>query len=156
MALSIFFTFHAFAFSPFPTSASAQPTQEEVFRSIGENVNEPVDSGRVLGVLAGIAGVIVLLAVVSQRRKRDASPRALHHHGKLLKEVLGSVSIKSAEMKQLKAIVQDAKSRGEGDGAESPLTLLLCPSILVKTVKAQPGKVDLSVVAGLLKRMAGR
>jgi hypothetical protein len=156
VALSIFVTFHVFTFSPLLTPAVAQPTQEEVFRSIGENVNEPVDSGRVLGVLAGIAGVIVLLVVVSQRRKRDATPKALNHHGKLLKEVLGSVSIKSAEMKQLKAIVQDGKSRGESDCAESPLTLLLCPSVLIKTVKAHPGKVDQSVVAGLLKRMARR
>jgi hypothetical protein len=156
VALGILFTFCVFTFSPFPTPAAAQPTQEEVFRSIGENVNEPVDSGRVLGVLAGIAGVIVLLAVISQRRKRDATPKALHHHGKLLKEVLGSVSIKGAEMKQLKAIVQDGKSRGESGAAESPLTLLLCPSVLVKAVKANPEKVDQPVVAGLVKRMVGR
>src|SRR5688572_25068593 len=88
-----------------PSFARAEPTQEEVFRSIGETVDKPLDSGRVLAVIAGIAGVIVLLAVVSGRRQRDAAaPRALHHHGKLLKEITGSVSLKNAELKQLRTI----------------------------------------------------
>jgi hypothetical protein len=136
--------------------ARAQPTQEEVFRSIGENVNEPVDSGRVLGVLAGMAGVILLVAVIGQQRKRVAAPKPLHHHGKLLKEVLGSITVKSAELKQLKTIVQEAKVRGGHGIPESPLTLLLCPSLLARAVKENPGKVDRPVVAGLVRRLVGR
>ena len=135
--------------------APAQPTQEEVFKSIGDNVNEPVDSGRVIAVIAGIAGVILLVAVIGQRRKRDAAPKPLHHHGKLLKEVLGSVSIRGAEMKQLKLIVQDARASA-GPAPESPLTLLLCPSLLAQAVKENPGKIDRTVVAGLVKRLVGR
>ena len=139
-----------------PTPAPAQPTQEEVFKSIGENVNEPVDSGRVIAVIAGIAGVILLVAVVGQRRKRDIAPKPLHHHGKLLKEVLGNVSIRGAEMKQLKLIMQDAKVSIGQPAPESPLTLLLCPSLLAQAVKENPAKVDRTVVAGLVKRLVGR
>ena len=138
------------------SNARAQPTQEEVFKSIGDNVNEPVDSGSVVAVVAGIAGVVLLVAVVGQRRKRDATPRPLHHHGKLLKEVLGNVSIRGAELKQLKLIVQDAKASTGRQAPESPLTLLLCPSLLAQAVKENPGKIDRTVAAGLVKRLVGR
>ena len=136
--------------------AGAQPTQEEVFKSIGENVNEPVDSGRVLGVIAGIAGVVVLVAVVGQRRGRDASPKALHHPGKLWKEVARAVSLKGAEVKQLKAIVQDVLPKAGGEAPESPLTLLLCPSLLARAAEVRSDKVDRRLVAGLVKRLVGR
>src|SRR5215207_10025062 len=55
--------------------APAQPTQEEVFKSIGDSVNEPLDTSRVMAVVAGIGGVIVLLVVVGQRRQRDPKSR---------------------------------------------------------------------------------
>jgi hypothetical protein len=136
--------------------AGAQPTQEEVFKSIGDNVNEPVDSGRVLGVIAGIAGVVVLVAVVGQWRARDGSPKALHHHGKLVKEVLRALPLKGAEVKQLKAIVQDVLPKAGGEAPESPITLLLCPSLLARAAQASPERVDRRLVAGLVKRLAGR
>ena len=136
--------------------AEAQPTQEEVLKSIGDNVNEPVDSGRVLGVIAGIAGVVVLVAVVGQRRGREGSPKALHHHGKLVKEVLRSLPLKGAEVKQLKAIVQDVLPKAGGEAPESPLTLLLCPSLLARATQAGPDKVDRRLVAALVKRLVGR
>ena len=136
--------------------ALAQPTQEEVFKSIGDNVNEPVDSGRVLGVIAGIAGVVVLVAVIGQRRGRGASPKALHHHGKLVKEVLRALPLKGAEVKQLKAIVQDVLPKAGGDTPQSPITLLLCPSLLARAAQASPEKLDRRLVGGLVKRLAGR
>src|SRR5215207_822565 len=136
--------------------AGAQPTQEEVFKSIGDNVNEPVNSGRVLGVIAGIAGVVVLVAVVGQWRGRDGSPKALHHHGKLLKEVLRALPLKAAEVKQLKAIVQEVLPKAGGEAPESAITLLLCPSLLARAAQASPGKVDRRLVAGLVKRLVSR
>lgn len=154
IAALVIFLAHALAPPALLPRALAEPTQEEVFRSIGENVNEPVDSARVVAVLAGIAAVILLVAVVGQRRSRVAAPKPLRHHGKLLREVLASVSVRGAEMKQLKAIVQDG--RGRGDAPASPLTLLLCPSVLARSAKDNPGKVDRRVVAGLVNRLVGR
>jgi len=132
----------------------AQPTQEEVFKSIGQSVDEPVDSSRVVAVLAGIGGVLVLLVVVGQRRGREKKPRSLNQPRKLMKEVLRNVPLKGAEVKQLKLLSQELR---QGDRrVESPLTLLLCPSLLAEAAKQSRGKVDLPVVAGLVKKLVGK
>ena len=137
----------------------ADATQEEVLRSIGKNVSESGDSGRVLGVLAGVAGVIVLMVVVGQRRggAAGAGPKPLHSHARLMKEVLRTVPLKPAELKQLKLLLQESRARG-GDGPipESPLTLVLCPSVLLKTAQARSEKVNRKVVAGLARKLGER
>ena len=139
-----------------PSPALADPpTQEDVLRSIGQNVGESGDSGRVLGILAGIAGAIVLLVVVGQRRGGEARPKVLNHHGKLMKEVLRTVPLKPAELKQLKLLLSETGNRGgEGPAATSPLTLVLCPSLLLKTAQARSEKVNRKVVAGLVRKLA--
>ena len=152
VALSLIVLMAALLVAP----AAAQPTQEEVFKSIGDNVNEPVDSGRVLGVIAGIAGVVVLVAVVGQWRGRDGAPKALHHHGKLVKEVLRALPLKGAEVKQLKAVAQDVLPKAGGDAPESPITLLLCPSLLARATQVHSDKVDRRLVGALVKRLVGR
>ena len=131
----------------------AEPTQEDVLRSIGENVSEPVDSGRVVAVLATIAGAIGLLVVVGQRRRRPPGPKALRHHGKLLKEVLRAVPLKPAELKQLKQLAEQARG---ADAIESPLTLMLCPSVLVRAAQAKSDKINRKVVGGLAKKLVSR
>jgi hypothetical protein len=138
------------------SSLPAQPTQEEVFKSIGDSVNEPVDGSRVAAVAAAIGGVIVLLVVVGQWRKRDTKSKALDHPGKLLKEVLRSVPLKGAEVKQIKLLCQELRPRGADRRVESPLTLLLCPSLLGEAAKQSRGKADLPVVAGLVKKLVSR
>ena len=138
------------------TSARAQPTQEEVFKSIGDNVNQPVDSSRVIGVLAAIGGVVVLVVVVGQWKGREPKSKALNHRGKLLKEVLRNVPLKGAELKQIKLLSQELRPRGAAGRVESPLTLLLCPSLLAEAAKQSRGKADLPVVAGLVKRLVGK
>ena len=130
----------------------AQPTQEEVFKSIGDTVSKPVDSSRALAVAAGIGGAMTLLVVVGHWRSREAKPKSLNHPGKLLKEVLRNVPLKGAEVKQLKALAQDYRPPG-GERLESPLTLLLCPSLLADAAKQSRGKADLPVVVGLVKRL---
>ena len=153
------FTFYYFTFYVLtlhaPSVALAQPTQEDVFKSIGESVNEPVDSSRALAVAAGIGGAVVLLVVVGQWRQRDSRPKSLNHPGKLLKEVLRNVPLKGAEVKQVKALYQTYQPAG-GGRVESPLTLLLCPSLLADAAKQSRGKADLAVVGGLVKRLVGK
>ena len=147
-------TLYAFTFCA-PPAARAQPTQEEVFKSIGDSVSEPVDSSRALAVVAGIGGLVVLLVVVGHWRNREAKPKSLNHPGKLLKEVLRNVPLKGAEVKQIKALSQTCQPPGGGT-IESPLTLLLCPSLLAEAAKQSRGKADLNVVGGLVKRLAGK
>ncbi len=89
----------------------AAPTQEDVFRSIQTSVDEPSSGGRLLPFLMAGAAVIILLAVFTQRRKREFAPKALNHQGKLLKEVLKSVPLRSAEVKQLKLLAESNRAR---------------------------------------------
>ena len=152
-AVIVLFAFYVLPYSPL---ASAQPTQDEVLKSIGENVGQPVESSHVIGALAAIGGAVVLLVVVGQWSGRERKSKGLNHHGKLLKEVLRNVPLKSAELKQIKLLAQDLRPGGTGGRVESPLTLLLCPSLLAEAAKQNRSKVDLPVVAGLVKKLVTR
>jgi hypothetical protein len=117
----------AFLFSSFslhPSSLLAS-TQAEVLKSINENVGKEVDPSKLLAVVLGILGLIVVIAFVNYRRKRVIVPKALNHPGKLVKQVAKAVDLKPSDLKQLKAIA-------EARDLSSPLVLLLCPSLLKK------------------------
>lgn len=135
-----------------PSPLLADPTQEDVLRSIGQNVSEPVDANGALAILAGVAGGLILLVVVGQRRARVTKPKSLNHHGKLMKEVLRTVPLKPAELKQLNLLLHESRSRGGEAPAESPLTLVLCPSVMLKAAQARPEKIDRKVVAGIARK----
>ena len=103
-------------------------------------------------LLAG-AGLVILLAVVSQRRKGVARPRAMNHHGKLVKEVMKAVPLRPAELRQLKVLVEDV---GGSAPPTSPLTLVLCPSLLAKSIRsrqARRAKLDRKVVSRLARKV---
>lgn len=153
--LVLLLAFHVFTFHALASPAAAQPTQEEVFKSIGDSVNHSADSTRAVAVLAGIAGVLVLLVVVGQWRSREKRPRGLNHHGRLMKEVLRNLPLKGAELKQLKLLAPSARPGGRDERVQSPLTLLLCPTLLAEAAKQSRGKADLPVVAGLVKKLLG-
>jgi hypothetical protein len=140
---------------PSAFSAAAQPTQEDVLRSISQNVNESADGGKVLAVVAGLAGVILLLAVLQQRKSREVRPKSVQHPGRLIKEVMKTVPLRPAEFKQLKMLVERKRESGERDElrVESPLTLILCPSVLVKAIKNPPAKLDRKVIAQLARKL---
>ena len=140
---------------PLTPPASAQPTQEEVLKSIGDNVGQPVDSRHFVAALAGIAGVVLLLVVAGRWRTRESRPRGLNHHGRLMKEVLRHVPLKRAEVTQIKALAAAARPGGRDERVASPLTLLVCPSLLAEAAKQTRGKADLPVVAGLVKKLLG-
>lgn len=137
------------------TSASAAPTQEDVLRSISDNVNESSGGGKVLAVFAGGAALILLLAILQQRKQREVRPRSVQHPGRLVKEVMKSVPLRPAELKQLKLLVD---RKGEPDArdevhVENPLTLILCPSVLVRAMRNPPPKLDRKVVAQLARKL---
>lgn len=135
-----------------PATASAQPTQEDVFKSISDNVSgNNVDVSKFLPFFLAGAGLVLLVAVISQRRKREISPKALNHPGKLTKEVLKQLPLRPAEMKQLRILAEDAN--GEGDPLTSPLTLLLCPSVLARQIQRRNTKVDRKATMSLARKM---
>jgi hypothetical protein len=128
-------------------------TQEEVFKSISENVS---DSGGVSGktmtaFLAGFVGLILIIALYSVREKRQADPRPVNHHGKLIKEMCKKFSIRRGELKQLK-ILADAEKEA-GVPIDSPLVFLICPSTLANAMRADRVRVDRKVIAGLARKL---
>src|SRR3954471_17914287 len=124
----------------------AQLKQEDVFKSISENVGSSNTDPRYFYVFALIgAAVVLLLVVVNSFKKREAAPRAVNHQGKLVKEIVKKVPLKSADIKHLKTTAAE-------QGCASPLTLILCPSILAKGINAK-GKADKRVLMGVAKKM---
>ena len=136
--------------------ASAAPSQEDVFKSIQQNVGKRSDdSSRGLAVVMGGAGALILaLLIGSKVRGRQSRPKVVDHPRKLLREVMKTVPLKKKELKQLKLLAEESRQDGAtGEPVESPLTLILCPSVLARTLKDRPAKVDRAVVAGLVRKM---
>ena len=129
-----------------PVHALANPTQEEVFKSIQDNVGGTVDPKKFFGFICGVGGIVVLLAVISNRKKREVTPKVFNHQGKLLKEILRRVNLRPVEIRQLKMLA-------DSQGLASPLTLLLCPSVLAKAVKERTGKVDRQVILSVARKL---
>jgi hypothetical protein len=103
--------------------ASAAPSQDDVLRSIGQNIDQQKgDPSKLLALLAAAGGFAFLLVVLGYRRKRELTSTALHHHGKLLREICRAISLKPTELRQLRQLADER-------GLASPLTLLLCPSL---------------------------
>ena len=116
------------------TRLLAQLKQEDVFKSISENVSGNSDPKVLYAVLLGMAAIILLAVVVNALRNRQFKPRGVNHQGKLLKEVLKSMPLKKGEVRALKTIATE-------QGCSSPLTLVLCPSLLARGINAR-GKSD--------------
>lgn len=143
------------------TPASAAPTQEDVFRSISQNVNESSGGGKLLAVVAaGVAVVLLLAVLLQQRQQRATSPKSVQHPGRLLKEVMKVVPLKPVELKQLKLLVERKRDDDEDNPGEvrveSPLTLILCPSVLVRAMRNPPAKVDRKVIAQIARKLGAQ
>jgi len=127
------------------STVHATPTQEDVFKSISDNMSEKTDSGQFLGVLAAIAAVAILVAVFNKRKDRVAVPKTLNHQRKLLKEVLRATSLRPAEVRLLKSLA-------ESQELDNPLVMLLCPSILERALREKNGKLERKVAMQLARK----
>lgn len=116
-------------------AACAAATQEEVFRSLHQNITETPQSGKLFAVLLGGIVVAAVLIYVSTRDKREAAPKALNHQGKLLKEVQKTVPLSATAVKSLKRLAEEKE-------CISPLTLLLCPSLRQRPADKPPSSVN--------------
>jgi hypothetical protein len=136
-----------------PTAYLFAITQDDVFKSIKQNVSESEGGGRrLLIVLLGAIALVLMLIALSARRNREAAaPRAVNHPGKLLKEISRQISLRPAELKQLK-LLADAE-RNAGKSLSSPLVLLLCPSALASAMRSGRAKVDRKVMTGIAHKL---
>jgi hypothetical protein len=111
-------------------SALATPTQEDVFKSIQSNVNDQIDGRKMMAFFAGAAGVIIMIVLINNRQQRVERPKVLNHQTKLLRELMKTAGLKSAQVRQLKMLSADLRERNQP--VENLVTLLLCPSLIQK------------------------
>ncbi len=130
----------------------AVPSQEEVFKSISDNVGQSGDSRLFMIFGCAIVGLIILLVLFNQRTKREVSPKTLNHQGKLLKEIARSIPIRPDEMKQLR-LLADETPGPDGEPIASPLSLLLCPSVLGTAIQKNATRANRNVLAGIRKKI---
>jgi hypothetical protein len=125
----------------------SQVKLEDVFRSTRESMNQGTTDGHVLPLLAAAVGVVVLLIVLAYRRRRQVAPTALNSPRRLLKEVARAAGVKTAELRQLRQIAEEQK-------CSSPLSLLLCPSLLAKGLESRDAKQKKAMTA-MSRRICG-
>ena len=146
--------FMAFAFyGALPVGDTRAATQEEFFKSMKEETADTGDpSGMKLmgGLLAGVT-IIMLLSLINLRQKREIKPKALNHPGKLLKEITRRIPLRPVEIKQLRLLAESQPD--DEPPLENPLVMLLCPSVLAKSLKKPPAKLDRKVIAGLARKL---
>ncbi len=109
----------------YPVSAQAGPTLQDISKSFDHNVSQSPDSGKLLAIVLGAGGIICLLVLASQWAQRREKPRTLNHPGKLVREVQRKVHLSNVQVKRLTMLA-------ERRGCSSPLTVLLCPSLLAQ------------------------
>ncbi len=129
----------------------AQMTLDDFYRSTRESLNEAPSTGRIVALLVVAAALLILLAVLHVRYSRQAVPKTVNHQGRLTREASKALSLQSDELAQLTRAAEE-------QSLASPLVLLLCPSLLARTIatKAGPEREVLMRVAKRLERGKGK
>ncbi len=127
-------------------SPSLAATQEEVFKSINQNVDSTVDLNKALPYLIATAAAMIMFAIYTNRKQRNPKPRMVNHAGKLTRRLARRLHLRSSEVKQLKILAEE-------QDLTHPLTLLLCPSILAKAMRTNNPRLDRKVLSQLVQRL---
>lgn len=142
---------------PRPAPPAKESAEDAFRRSLSQNISDQSGDPRlIIAFFVGAAGLIIAAAVINRWRSRpggrSGAPRGtkpLNHPGKLLREIAKGVSLRPGELRQLKMLSQER-------GVQSPLVLLLCPSVLADAVRQAPRKVDKSILGALARRIIKR
>jgi hypothetical protein len=126
------------------TLATQQVRLEDVFRSTQESIDGGTGPGRMVALVLALVAFGLLLAALQYRRRVQIAPKAINHQGKLVKEIARGLPLKAAEMKQLSKLAEQKE-------LSSPLVMLLCPSVLAKSLAEAEG-----AEKATLKRVAQR
>ena len=131
------------------TTARANPSQDEVFKSISNNVDHgsSISGTAVVAIAAVAVGIVLLAVVINARQNRDGGawstgggeaaavgpgPRRaggpVNHPGKLVRELMRETGLTRARVRQLEAA--NDRLAADDRGVEHLATLLLCPSLL--------------------------
>jgi hypothetical protein len=139
-------------------------TQEEFFKSLQQSVDNTgpngggVSAGGViifLSIIGALVGVIAILNRIASRRKprtraaATVAAKTNHQPRKLAKEIAKAAGLSGEEMRQLKALA-------EQHGHASPLTLLICPSLLLEGARREDTKADKAVLANVARKVIAK
>ena len=114
--------------SLFLSATASAITEDEVLKSINENVGARADPAKLIPWVCGAAVVIFLIVVYNKWQSRRVVPRVLNNDAKLMRDVLKQLPLRKTPVKNLKLLA-------EQQGCSSPLTLLICPSLLASAAK---------------------
>lgn len=129
-----------------PSRFAAALTQDEVLKSISQNVSEQTENHLIEPFFFVALGAIGLIVVFTQWRKRALSPRKVNHQGRLMRELSGNIGLKPMELRQLKALAEEAS-------LSSPLVLLLSPSTMAQAARnSNLPRLDRQVLLDLARR----
>jgi hypothetical protein len=122
-------------------------TQDDVFRSIQDNVGKDQDNHLLWPMLCAVGGVIILLVLYNQRREREVTHAAMNNPSRLLREVEKKAGLKKNEIRQIRMLAAETP---EGD----PLLMLVCPSLLANALKqCKNRKLDRRLVLTTVARL---
>lgn len=132
------------------TPLLAAPTPEDIAKSYANSMEGNIDGAMFLYIVGGLIAVVVVISLIN-RKWRTAAPgkKSLNHQGKLMREVLKALPLKGREVKQLKALADMTESEKP---LASPLTLLLCPSVLAKTIQAKKPRGDRKALINVARK----
>jgi hypothetical protein len=106
-----------------PCPVQAAPTLKDISRSFDHNVSQKPDTGKMLIILLGAGGIIALLVVAAHWGQRQETPKTLNNPNRLIREIRRKIHLSNPQIKRLKVLA-------DRRGCHSPLTVLLCPSLL--------------------------
>lgn len=133
--------------------ASAKPTQNDVFKSIQDSVNDSeAGGGSPLPWICAGLGVILLLAIFGRQQKAKTAPKPLNNANRLLREILRTIPLKPKELKHLRTLADETLLHVD-EPLHSPLVLLLCPSAISKAVKTGSTRADRRTLVQVLKKL---
>lgn len=140
-------------------------TQEEFFKSLQNSVNNTGPGGggvtlRGFMMFLGAVGLVVALVILNQKLKARAAapkpaprplskPTNINQPRKLMKEIGKAAGLSRDELRQLKAVAEER-------GHASPLTLLVCPSLLIEAARKDDTIADKAVLARVARKVVGR
>jgi hypothetical protein len=103
---------------------------EDFYKSTHESMSREPEAGRVLAMVLCALVLLVVLVVLQQRRRRQAAPKPVSHQGRLLKEIVRKLPLKQGEVRMLRQLAEE-------QSCASPLVLLLCPSVLARSLEGK-------------------
>ena len=103
---------------------------EDVFKHTKESMKDEPGPERLIALILGGVALIVLLIFLQTRKKAEALPKPVNNQNRLTKELMKTLPLKEAELKQLKELADEQQ-------CSSPLVLLMCPSLMAKALSGK-------------------